>query len=302
MATYSAAFAELLEQDQKDIFLRRYAMIPEKRFELFERKQSNKSYEDGLRVAGLGRVKEKPEGTPIIFDDPVIGTKVRTTHTTYGLGWRATMEMLQDELFGVMDQMTGELADSVADHQERLAWSLIDDAFTGAEFTGLQGETLFSTTHANLKLGGTQANMLDPAVALGTTGIEAILTMAETTTGDEGRFIDLETATMVIHPNLRWTANVLFDTEYEVNSSNNNINTVSRNRIGLKVIRIPYLSSQTAWTIHAPVGNNSLTWNDRMAVEFSQAGDPDTKDLKHYVCYRASVMTREWRGNFGSNA
>jgi hypothetical protein len=301
MATFSAAFADLLERQEKTIYFRRMTEVVRRRSQLFDIVSSDKAYEDRQRVAGLGRMALKPEGTPVAFDDPVIGSRIRTVHDTFALGWRCTMEMRQDDLFNVMDRMTEELADSTVDKQERNAWALIDGAY-GTGFTGLDGLALFSTAHTNLKLGPNQSNMLSPAVALGTTGIEAMMTLANTTTNEEGRFIELPYSTLVIHPNLEWQAKVLLDTEYEVDSANNNINTVNRARTGLKILTVPYLTSETNWSIHAAPGKNSLTINNRMSPEFDQAGDPDTKDLKHYACFRESAMFSEWRGNWGSQA
>lgn len=302
MATFTAAFADLLERQEKAIYFRNLANVVTKRSQLFDIVPSDKAYEDRQRVAGLGRMALKPEGTPVAFDDPVIGTRIRTVHDTYALGWRCTMEMRQDDLFNVMNRMTEELADSTIDKQERIAWALLDDGYTGTTYTGLDGLSLFSTVHTNLKAGTTYSNELSPAVALGATGIEAIRTMAETTTNEEGRFIDLEYSNLVVHPNNRWQAEVLLDTEYQVDSSNNNISTVHRARSGLSIISVPYLTSETAWSIHAAAGSNSLTINNRMSPEFDQAGDPDTKDLKHYACFRESAMFSEPRGNWGSDA
>ena len=55
----------------------------------------------------------------------------RVVHTTYALGWNASMEMMQDDQHDIMDQMSRDLANAAADHRERLAWSLIDDTYEG---------------------------------------------------------------------------------------------------------------------------------------------------------------------------
>lgn len=300
MATLTPQFFELLEADQKRIYFQSFSQQAEKWPKLFERATSTKAYEDRLRIGGLGTLAVKPEGTPIAFDDPIQGTRVRSVHSTYGLGWRATMEMMQDDQFGIMDRMSSELGEATRDHRERLAWSLVDDFFTGTTYTGLEGDTLGSATHANLKAGGTQSNILAPAVALGVAGLEAMMTLAMVTTSDEGRFIDLEQGILVIHPNLAHQAHVLLNTEREVDTANWNVSTVASSRSGLMPVVVPWLSSTTHWTVHAPPGRNSLTFSERMAPEFSAAPDPDTKDQKHYVVWRGMVYFSEWRGNWGS--
>jgi hypothetical protein len=302
MATLTPQFYELLEADQKEIFFKNFTMIPELWPELFQKNNSVRAYEDGMRVAGFGTLALKPEGTPTAFDNPVQGAVVRTVHQTFSLGWRASMEMLMDDQHSIMNQMSADLGESARDHRERLAWSLIDDGFSGTTYTGLQGDTLFESTHVSIRDASlSQTNILSPALDLGQTALEAMMTLAKTTRTDENRFIRLDQAKLCIHPNNAHRAYELLHTEHQVNSNNNNKSTVVASRSGLTPLEVPYKSSTTSWSIHAPVGQNSLTWNDRMDVTFKSAGDAVTGDSQFFVTYRASVMFREWRGNYGSN-
>jgi len=301
MATLTPQFFELLEADAKEIFFKQFDQIPELWSQLFETKNSVRGYEDRMRIAGFGTLATKSEGTPIGFDDPVQGAKARTVHTTYALGWRVTMEMMQDDQHDIMNRMAADLADSTRDHRERLAWSLIDDAFTGTTFTGLEGDTLLASDHTPIRGGSDQSNILSPAVALGVTGIEAIMTLARTTQTEEGRVTSLPQSFVVVHPELEHQLYELLNTEKRVGTNNNDVSTVVSSRSGLQPLVVPYKSSTTSWTVHAPKGQNSLQWNDRMPVEMTSAGDANTKDMQHFVCYRASVQQSEWRGNFGSN-
>lgn len=300
MATLTPQFYELLEADTKDIFFKQYDMAPEIWPEIYKSQPSTKAYEDRMRVAGFGTLATKAEGTPVAFDDPVQGTKVRTTHTTFALGWRCSMEMMQDDQHGIMANMAADLADSTRDHRERLAWTHIDGGFTTT--TGLEGDLLFEATHVSIRDSSiSQTNILSPPVELSQTGLEAMMTMSRTTRSEEGRYINLPQSKLLIHPDNEHLAYQLLNTEFVTGSSNNDRSTVVSSRSGLTPVASPYLSSTTRWSLHAPVGQNNLCWNDRMDVEHSSAGDADTKDMKHYVMYRASVMNNDWRGNWGSN-
>lgn len=302
MATLTPQFFELLEADTKDIYFNRLGMIPELFPMLFQIRPSVKAYEDRMRIAGFGTLALKAEGTPIAFDDPVEGARSRVVHSTYALGWRASMEMMQDDQHGIMSKMSADLADATRDHRERLAWSLIDDGFSGSAFTGLEGDTLFESTHVSIKDASiSQSNILSPAVALGVTGLEAMQTLSRTTRTEEGRFQSLPASILVIHPDLEHQAYQLLNTEFEVGTSNNDRSTVVSSRSGLVPLSVPYKSSTTSWSLHAAPGQNSLYWNDRMDVDFTSAGDAVTKDLQNFACYRASVQWDEWRGNYGSN-
>ncbi len=224
MATFTGNFAELMETRQKEIFYKEF-MMQELMFpSLFARKTSVKSHEDRLRVAGLGSFREKLEGNPISFDDPVQGTRVRTVHQTFGLGYRATWEAIADDQWDVLDKIPADLGDSARDHQERLAWGLMNDAYSaGGTFTGLENENLFSATHTLLKTGGTQSNILSPPIALSITGLEDAITAARSMLSDEGRFINTTYNKLLYHPDLAHVAYVLLETVLRPGSADNDV-------------------------------------------------------------------------------
>jgi phage major head subunit gpT-like protein len=305
MAALTPQFFQLLEAEEKDVFFNTFEAQELLYPQLFNVQPSTKAYEDRIRIARLGTFATKAEGTPISYDDPAQGTQVRTVHQTYGLGFRITLEMMQDDQFGIMRQMSSDLAASAADHQERLAWSLVNDGFTGTTFTGLEGDTLFTSTHTLLK-GSTatvnRSNILSPAVALSQTGIEDILTLAMTAESDEGRFIKVDPRTLVVHPEEAHNAFVLLNTEFKPGSSDNDRSTVQTSRSGLNVLSVPYLSSTSNWYVFGDNSKTTLTWNSRMPLEFDTSTDSDTRDMKFTSLYRASVMWSEWRACWGSQS
>lgn len=302
MATLTPQFFDLLEAKEMQVFFKEFSMVERMFPRLFNTRPSTKAYEERNEVAGFGTFATKPEGTPVAFDDPVQGRSIRTVHQTFALGWRASMEMMEDDQFGIMNQMSADLGESARDHQERLAWGLINDGFTGNTYTGLGGDTLFEATHHQLRGAGTVSNILSPPVALSATGIEDIMVLADTTTSLEGRFIQLQPTILLIPPALQHTAFELLQTEFKVDSSDNNKNTVMASRSGLAPLEVPYLTSTTNWYMMAPPGRNDLTWNTRKELTFSRAQDADTFDQKFYGAYRASVMWSKWRGSWGSQA
>jgi hypothetical protein len=171
--------------------------------------------------------------------------------------------------------------------------------FTGTLFTGLEGQSLMNSAHTLLR-GGSASNILSPAVALSTTGLEAIMNLAWTTTSDEGRFQKLDMSLLVVPPALQHVAYQLLSTEFQVDTSNNNRSTVVASRSGLTACIVPYLTSTTAWSVHASPGKNGLIWNDRAKLAPREAVDADTEDKKFFSSYRALVRTDDWRNNYGS--
>jgi len=304
MAHFTAGFPEAMETRSKQIFFQNYTMQEMQFPRLLQRKPSTKAYEDRIRYAGLGTFQLKPEGQPVAFSDGLEGDRIRTLHQTFALGVRSTWEALSDDQWDVLDKMPGDLGESAYDHQERLAWSLLNDGFGAlGVFTGLDGLSLFSDVHVLLR-GGTASNELVPPVALSTTGIEDAITLMRVTTGEEGRFINVNNSKLLYHPALAHTAYVLLDTQQRVGTDEWGSSTVATTRSGITPVvdeGVPYLASETAWSLHAAPGKNSLCWNDREKLFYEKAKDNLTFDQLHWAAYRASVMFSEWRGNLGGN-
>lgn len=305
MATFSANFPEAMETRAKEWFFKNFTMLPLMFPKLFVRRPSTKRFEDRIRAAGFGTFQEKVEGEPVAFDDPIEGQRRRSTHTVFGLGYRATWEAIDDDQWNILDQMPSDLGESARDHQERNAWAVENDGYAGATFTGLDGLSLYNTAHTSLRPGvGVQSNSLTPALALGVPGLEAAMTAARTVLSEEGRQVNVVLKKLLYHPNLQHTAYTLLATEYRPGSDDNDRSTVVSTRSGLTPVEdqgVPYLTSQTAWSVHSSGRKEALLWYDRAQLFFERGRDTVTFDQLHWAAYRAHAAIAEWRGHIGSN-
>lgn len=300
MATFSSNHPELLETRLRLVYFKEFAMEPMMFTRVFNMERSSKAHEDTLEVSPLGTLVQKPEGTPISYDDPVSGTRKRVTHTTYALGFRVTMEMMDDDQYNIINRMPRDLADATRDHQENLAWGVLNDAFAGATHTGLDGLSLCNAAHPMLKSGTTQSNVLTPGVALSQTGIEALLTRARLTQDHAGRQTPMKPQWLIIHPNDDHEAHRLLDSQFEPNTTENQVNAIRSSRTGIMPMSVPYLTDTDNWFLVAPKNRHTLIWYRRKPVAFDRSKDPQTKDMLFDVMYRASVTFDQWFGVWGS--
>ena len=305
MTTFSANFAEAMETRSKEWFFKTFTQLPLMFPMLFRRQPSTKRFEDRIRAAGFGTFQQKNEGGPVAFDDPIEGVRRRSAHTVFALGYRATWEAIEDDQWNILDQMPSDLGDAARDHMERTAWALENDGFLGATFQGLDALSLYNTAHTSLRPGvGTQSNALNPALALGIAGLEAAMNAARTTLSEEGRQLNVMLRKLLYHPNLQHTAYTLLNTEYRTSSSDNDRSTVASTRSGITPVEdqgVPYLTSQTAWSVHSSGQKEALKWYDRAALFFERGRDSVTFDQLHWAGYRAHAAIGEWRGHIGSN-
>lgn len=300
MATFSANFGELLETTLKEIYFKRYNQQPKLYPQIFNVETSNSAFQDALKISGLGTLAVKGEGQAITYDDPVQGTRKRTVHTTYALGFRVTMEMQMDDLFNIISKMPDDLADSTINHQENLAWGLVNDSFAGTLHTGLEGDTFIATGHVLLKTGGTHDNLQSPAIALSVSGLEDMHIMAKTLVDESGRFTPVNLQTLLVPSELDFEAQRLLETDREPGTNEWQINTMNSSRTGVQPLTVPYLTDPDAYWLIARKEQHSARWFNRMATRFDRSKDSQTKDDLFDVMYRAHVTFDDWRGWWGS--
>jgi len=299
MATYTVTLPELLEKRVRKAYFNEYLMLPLLYPNVFNVVGSQKAYEDTVKIGGLGSLKAKPEGSGISYDDPAQSARKRIVHVTFALGFRVSMEMMMDDQFGIIDRMSSDLADATRDHQENLAWSVLNNGF--ATTGGFDGKALMATDHPLLKSSSTFSNMLSPAVALSVTGLESLTTRSRKMLNDSGRYTPIQIENLVVPAELEFEAQRILESEYEPFTGDNQINTMTKSRTGTKILCVPYLTSTTSWFLLANKAKHSLIWYNRSKVEYSSGKDSQTKDMLNDVMYRASVTWDDWRGVFGTN-
>jgi len=303
MATFSPMLPELLEPWVTKIFFKEYLQIDLLYPQLFNTKKSTKAFEDTFKVSGLGTFVSKPEGTPVSYDDPVQSGRKRVVMQTFALGFRVTMEMQEDDQHSIISKMPSDLGGSARDHQENLAWGLLNNSFVTTYHTGIpEGDgvlrQLCATTHVALKSMSTQSNALSPGVALSVAGIEAAVTMFELSQDEQDRFIRIEPSTLVIHPSERFNAVRFLNSQQEPGTANNAVNPI--NSLGINVLRVPFLTTAANWWLVAKKSQHSITWYDRQELVMSNNKDAQTKDSLFDALYRAQITFDDWRGIVGS--
>lgn len=259
---------------------------------------SQRAFEDHWEISGLGTLALIGEGSPVPYDTPVQGNRRRIFHQKYGLGYRVTEEMRDDDRWDVVSAMADDLADSALDHRERIAHGPWNDAFAGASFVTLDGQPFVNTQHTSLKGGGTRSNRLSPDADLAPESVEALLTQAGLTVDDQGRYIPFRPTTLFSHKNQEWEAKRIFESTQRPGTADNDTNVL--NRLGTSFIFSPYLTDTDAWFLFDKKAMEVL-WYDRKKLTPSRGSDFDTEDVKMKLTYRASVGVPRWEGCFGTS-
>ena len=259
-------------------------------------------FED-LRVASLGTFQQKPQGQSILYDLPQEETKVRYTPYTFGLGYRITEEMQEDELYGLVERLTTELGMAAMHQMEVQAFRILNGAFgttgggTGFTVAGFNSEALISTSHALVR-GGTSANRAATDLDLGITSLEAAIDKFETNVNESNMPVPLKPALLLVPPALKWVARELTESELKPYTGNNEVNPLGGE--GLQYMLYHYGSSTSNWFLLSPKMQHDMNVWIRRQPRFQVGDDFDTGDAKAKGTFRMAQGHGDWRGIFGS--
>jgi phage major head subunit gpT-like protein len=278
---------------------------------VFSTFDSVRAYEEDLKVAGLGAMLPKPEGTNTSFDDPIQGTTVRYTHNSFGLGFRITREMWDDDLYDIMHGMAAELGRAAAYKIEVDAWSLLNRGFvsTLVPDQGFDGLALFSTAHTRLDGGATYANKPSVDVDFSYTAYQAALDNFNLLVDDRGRPLMLKPALCVVNPPFMWAAKEILQSEYKPYTENNEINPLKGTIDENGYLACRYLTDNDAWFVLSKPRRQGTKKSQGHDAKFMWRTRPETSDADDFlsgdalfkVFARYSTGHGEWRGAYGSS-
>jgi len=273
MPSRSSGFSNLLKPELHEIFFTKYSQYPDEYTQLFDVLSSTRAYEEDGEVTGLGKLVSKGEGSSITYDDPIQGELKKYTHSSFGLGFRVTHELYEDDQYGVIKRMPSALARSAHQTVETEAWSILNNAFS-TSYLGLDNQSLCSTSHPNVGVGagsGPYSNRLATDSDLSITSLQAAIELMETTTDDRDLNLMIKPKTLVIPVQLKWMARELLNSEYKPGTANNEINALADEE--LKYMVGHYLTDSDAWFLTSSKEEHYLRFFWREKVKFENDDD-----------------------------
>lgn len=295
MGTQRANFADLLKPGFHNIFMEKFKQYPPEYPKIVNELKSSQQYEDDSYVSGFGSVPEKVEGVSVVFDDPMQGYDKRYTHTTFGMGFRVTREMYEDDLYGKMKKMPKALANSLSITVEQDVANIYNRAFNGS-YTGPDGSVLCVTSHP-LLAGGTEQNALTNSADLNINTFEQALIDIAATTDDRALQLQLMPHKGLVAPLNAWQFEKILKSSNSVGDGNNDVNPAKGMLPGGFEVN-HYLTDTDAWFILCRDHEVNHFW--RRKPEFDSDNETTTQDAVYIATARWSNGWSEWRGIFGS--
>ncbi len=279
-----------------------YREHPKMYSRVFKTVDSDKGWEEYQGVTGFPLGQVKPQGQSISYLSQVQGFNTRLVNQTMAAGFIVTMEERQDNLYQkVANGRTKALTFSMEQAKEVLGFGILNNAFT-AGYTGGDGVILCSTAHNNVT-GSTYSNAANPAADLSEASLEDGMIAVKGFTDDNGLYVDVRVKCLVIPRQLEFAATRIVKSPYQSGTANNDVNALKYTGSIPEIVTSVYLTSPGAWFLVTDTGNSGegLIYQQRMAPEFAQDNDYDTKNFKAGIIERYVFGWDNARCVYGSN-
>jgi|TARA_R100000231_G_scaffold17830_2_gene18351 hypothetical protein len=266
--------------------------------EIYETENSERSFEEEVKLSGFGAAPVKPEGSAISFDSAQESYTARYNHETVAMGFSVTEEAMEDNLYDALSaRYTKALARAMAYTKQVKAAALLNNGFT--TFNSGDGVTLFSTAHPTVA-GGNNANRPTTDVDLNETSLEDAVIKIAAYVDERGLLIAARPRKLIVPPALMFVATRLLETDLRVGTADNDLNAIRSNGSIPEGYRVNhYLTDTDAFFLTTDVPNGMKHFV-RTPMATSMDGDFDTGNVRYKARERYSFGVSDPLGMFGS--
>jgi hypothetical protein len=300
MATISRAQAlkELLP-GLNALFGLEYDKYENEHAEIYDTENSERSFEEEVKLSGFGAAPVKAEGASIQYDTAQESFTARYNHETVAMGFSITEEAMEDNLYDSLSaRYTKALARAMAFTKQVKAASLLNQGFT--TFLAGDGATLFNTARPTVS-GATNSNAPAVPADLNETSLEQAVIDIAAYVDERGLLIAARPRKLIVPPALMFVATRLLQTELRTATADNDTNA-------LRVMgSIPegytvnhYLTDNDAWFIKTDVPNGMKHFS-RVAMQTAMEGDFDSGNVRYKSRERYSFGVSDPLGMYGSS-
>ena len=280
------------------LFGEEYTMHENQHEEIYATENSERSFEEELKLSGFGAAPVKDEGSAINYDTAQESFVARYTHETIAMGYAITEEAMEDNLYvSLSARYTKALARAMAYTKQVKAASLLNNGFSS--FNSGDGVTLFSTAHP-LVNGATNSNRPATGADLNETSLEDAVIHIGKYTDERGLKIAARPQKLIIPSDLQFVATRLLQSDYRVGTADNDINAIKTNGVipeGFVVNN--YLTDTNAFFITTDIPDGMKHFV-RSPMTTSMDGDFDTGNVRYKARERYSFGVSDPLGIFGS--
>ena len=275
-----------------------YDKYEDEHAEIYETENSERSFEEEVKLSGFGAAPVKNEGASITFDTAQEAFTSRYNHETVAMGFSITEEAMEDNLYDSLSaRYTKALARAMAYTKQTKSAALLNNGFT--TFQSGDGVTLFNTAHPTVS-GGNNRNRLSTDADLNETSLEQAIIDIAAFTDERDLLIAARPRKLIVTPALMFVATRLLETDLRVGTADNDLNAIKTNGSIPEGYRVNhYLTDTDAFFIVTDIPNGMKHFV-RTPMQTSMDGDFDTGNVRYKARERYSFGVSDPLGIFGS--
>lgn len=278
-----------------------YEKYQDEHTEIYEMDSSERSFEEETKLSGFGAAPVKKEGGGIAYDTAQESFTQRYDHETIAMGFSITEEAMEDNLYDALSsRYTKALARAMNYTKQVKAVVPFNNGFTDTTgYLSGDGDPLFSTSHSIVQ-GADLSNRPTTGTDLNETSIEDATIQISNWTDERGLKVAAQPVKLVIPTNLQFVATRLLQSQYRVETANNDISAIYHNntvRDGYCINH--YLTDTNAWFLLTDIPNGFKYFN-RVAMATSMDGDFDSGNVRYKARERYSFGVSDYLAGFGS--
>lgn len=265
-----------------------------------EIEKSDQAFEVEGVLVGMSTMQRKDEGQALKYDTSRQMYTPRFTHDTWALGFKITMEMIQDgRAFKEARRFTKMLTKAQAETRNILVANLINNGYTsGKTQDGGDGVILFSASHPSVN--GNLSNTITVNAAMSEASLEALTIQIKNNVDDRGIRTNLKPRKILVNPQLEPQLNRILNSNLRVGTTNNDLNYLKESGMFPDgIVASPYLTSTTQYTILTDV-MDGLKFYERFDSGIEADNEFDTKNAAYSKIMRVSTGWINYRGAFGA--
>lgn len=254
-------------------------------------------------IAGLSRLFERGDGEPITYDSAKEGPKVTGVDKEFAGGFMLTRKTVEDDQYGKARQLAKGLAHAAMMTKEYRSAALLDDAFAGTTFKGIDSLSLINTAHTLINSARTVSNQLATAVGISVAGVTAMFDLFQNMKDENGDPIKMFPDKIIIGNNAGdiQRAMQIFSSDKEPFTAENQDNAIKKRLPKPTVVVSHFKSSSKPWFMQ-DTKYNDVQFVTRRPVEFDDDFDFNTDAALYKATTRFLIWFVSWRGWAGSNA
>jgi len=275
-----------------------YEKYEDEHTQVYEVENSERSFEEEVKLSGFGAAPVKQEGAAISYDTAQESFTARYNHETVAMGFSITEEAMEDNLYDSLSaRYTKALARAMAYTKQTKAASLLNTGFD--TFQSGDGVTLFNTAHPTVS-GGNQKNRPSTNSDLNETSLEQAVIDIAAFVDERGLLIAARPRKLIVPPALMFVATRLLQTELRTGTADNDTNALRSNGSipeGFSVNH--YLTDTDAFFLTTDVPNGMKMFV-RTPMSTAMDGDFNTGNVRYKARERYSFGVSDPLGVYGS--